>query len=79
LDASEARELAKAAAEVQSHYEINLDPKILAWTQFVMVAGSIYGPRILAANIRHKREAAEKKSRRASVVVEGNFTPHAPT
>ncbi len=74
LDADEARELAKAAAEVQSHYEMVIDPKVLAWGQLIMVAGSLYTPRILAASIRIKREAKEKRGN----VVQGNFN-HAPT
>lgn len=74
LDADEARELAKAAAEVQSHYELVIDPKVLAWGQLIMVAGSLYTPRILAASIRIKREAKDKRGN----VVQGNFN-HAPT
>ncbi len=79
LDESEARELAKAAAEVQSHYETVIDPKILAWAQLVMVAGSIYAPRMIAAKMRLNRERAEQRAK--SNVVQGPFgnSNHAPT
>lgn len=78
LDISEARELAKAAAAVQSHYETVIDPKLMAWAQLLIVAGGIYTPRFIAISVRTKKERAE---RRKTNVVQAQFgnQPHAPT
>lgn len=77
LDQDEARELAKAAANVQSHYEASIvDPKTMAWIQLGMVAASVYGPRVMSYSLRTKAEKDEKRKQRSNVVT-GNF-PHAP-
>lgn len=74
LDQAEAHELAKAAATVQGFYSTVIDPKIMAWGQLVIVAGSIYAPRVIAASMRIKREKAAKRNN----VVKGDFPNHAP-
>jgi hypothetical protein len=77
LDESEARELAKAAAEVQKHYDSVIDPKTLAWVQLGMVAASVYGPRVIAINFRHKAEKAARIQARNATnnVVDLNRAP----
>ena len=61
LDKEEARRLAEAAAAVGEHYRIGLDPRKAAWVNLAAVAGSIYGPRIMAAAIRRKKALEELK------------------
>jgi hypothetical protein len=68
LDPDEAKELAKAAAEVQKHYDTVIDPKTLAWVQLGMVAASVYGPRMIAVNIRLKNEKAQRRQQASNVV-----------
>lgn len=74
LDQAEAHELAKAAAAVQSFYSTVIDPKIMAWGQLIIVAGSIYAPRLIAVSVRIKKEKAAKRNN----VVKGDFPNHAP-
>lgn len=75
LSPDESKELAKAVAEVQSHYDTVIDPKTMAWVQLAMVAGSVYGPRMIAFNIRKKREKTIKKPAPDNTIP----FPHAPT
>lgn len=56
LDASEAQSLAIAIGAVQAHYPVNIDPKAIAWTNLIMVAGAIYGTRAVAIYARKKME-----------------------
>jgi hypothetical protein len=59
LDKGEAARLAEAAAAVGEHYKIGLDPKKAAWVNLLAVAGSIYGPRLMAAAIRRRKALEE--------------------
>jgi hypothetical protein len=69
LDESEARQLAEAAAEVQSHYEASfIDPKTMAWIQLGMVAASVYGPRAVVVMMRKKQEKEAKHHPQDNVV-----------
>lgn len=76
LDEAESKKLAEAASAVQAQYDVTLNPKMLAWSQLVIVAGAIYGPRAIAVSMRVKRE---KASKRASTVVSADFGNHATT
>lgn len=59
LSQDEARRLATAAAEVQRHYTLPaLDPGKVALATLVWTAGSIYWPKMRAAQVR---KAAEKR------------------
>lgn len=61
LDDKEAKLLAQSAAEVASHYNVEIDPKVMAWIGFFGVCGSIYGPRIAAMKIRKDMERREAR------------------
>jgi len=55
IDEAEAEKLAAAVDAVLSHYvAIDVDPKTRDWMGLIMVAGSIYGPRVLAAMMEVK-------------------------
>lgn len=62
LTAEESKQLANAIAEVNSHYNIAIDPKVMAWVGLTTTCVSIYAPRIAAYKIR---EGFEKKQRKA--------------
>ena len=48
LDQAEAKRYADATGNLMKHYDNKLNPKVLAWMQFVSVTGGIYGPRAVA-------------------------------
>ncbi len=54
LDPTEGKQLAVAVAEVARHYPTTVDPKVMAWVNFAMVAGMIYGPRIWVIRERNR-------------------------
>lgn len=62
LTEEEARKLSDASKEVAKHYSIGLTDKQLAWFNLTLVAGNLYGPRVIAFGIRKGSE------RRAKVV-----------
>lgn len=62
LTQDESKQLANAIAEVNSHYNIAIDPKVMAWIGLSTTCVSIYAPRIAAYKIR---EGFEKKQRKA--------------
>jgi hypothetical protein len=45
---SEAHDLSKAVVEVQKFYPLHVSEKALAWANLCMVAGAVYGSRIVA-------------------------------
>lgn len=47
LSPEEAHEFADAAVNVAKHYDVGASAKALAWTDLAMVAGSIYGVRVM--------------------------------
>ncbi len=57
LDAGEAKKLADAIRDVQKHYPTVIDPKKVAVANLFLVAGGIYGTRIVAAYNNKKKEA----------------------
>jgi len=61
LEESEAGELAKALDAVNSFYRVEVAEKTLAWINLSMVAGTIYGTRLIA--IRERRVAARAERR----------------
>lgn len=56
LDKSEARMLAEASASVAAHYDVSASAKTIAWTNLIMVAGTVYGTRIIAIRARNKKD-----------------------
>lgn len=61
LDPRESEQMAKAIAEVQRHYPMVVDPKIVAWTNLAAVAGMIYIPRVVSARKRITDSRKPKK------------------
>lgn len=64
----ESTELAKALSTVSQFYDVQVAEKSLAWINLGMVAGSIYGTRLVAIAAR----------RRHAKVVEAATTPTPP-
>jgi hypothetical protein len=62
LSPDEAKAMAEATANVAAHYNTLIDPKLMAWFSLFIVAGGVYGPRIMVIRARHKAEAAAKPS-----------------
>lgn len=57
LSAEEAEQLAVAISRVNELYDGYVIPeKAMAWINLVMAMGTVYGPRMIAYNIRRKRE-----------------------
>lgn len=61
LEDSESEALAKATANVMDQFDIKPDPKIEALIGLMMVAGSIYGPRVYLIKERKKEERLEAR------------------
>lgn len=68
LEEQEAKLLAEAVAEVQSHYNMTVDPKIVAWIGLAGVCGSLYGPRIAAYKLRKMTEEPMRPKAEKSTV-----------
>lgn len=62
IDKDEAKTLAEAAAAVGRHYDMNVPAKTVDWYNLIMVAGTVYGPRIsfLISKGRNRRAPAPK-------------------
>lgn len=57
LSAEEAEQLAVAISRVNELYDGYVIPeKAMAWINLAMAMGTVYGPRVIAYNIRRKRE-----------------------
>lgn len=59
LSPEEANSIATAVVEVQKHYPLDIDPKMVAWGQLAMALAMVYGPK--AYNIYSKKKGAEKQ------------------
>lgn len=58
LSEAEAKKLDAAVTEVMRFYtDVEISPVVQAWLNLAMVGGVIYGPRIMAHNIRKKAQA----------------------
>lgn len=60
INETEANTLARAVCTVQQYYPTHVSAKALAWTNLVMVAGSVYGSRIVAVWADEKAKENEK-------------------
>lgn len=56
----EATNLGTAIATVNSFYNVAVADKTMAWIALAMVAGQVYGPRVMAIGIRRRSERAER-------------------
>jgi hypothetical protein len=56
LDQNESKMLAQAIADVAKFYPVAVDPKTIAWINLTMVAGMVYGPRIVAIAYKPPKE-----------------------
>ena len=60
LASEEAEQLAIAIQKVNEQYDTVMNPKVMAWAQLALVAGSIYGTRIYTIRARHMAAMASK-------------------
>lgn len=65
LDTDEATSLAQATANVLIEFDVQPNPKVQAVVGLVMVAGSLYGPRVYLIKERRKEEK-EKRAERSN-------------
>lgn len=72
LSEVESSQLAKAIKDVSELYDVPfMDEKTLAWFNLAMVAGKVYGPRVIAAVNNNKKKPVEVKQ--APVMQMPNF------
>lgn len=60
LSEDEARKLSDASKEVLKHYPLGVSDKTIAWVNLAVIAGGVYGTRIMAYNVRR---GAERRAR----------------
>lgn len=63
LTPDESKRLADAINEVNKHYDISVDPKVMAWVALGTTMTSIYAPRIGAYKIKQMAESKKKKEK----------------
>lgn len=57
----ESKQLAQAAKNLASHYNITVSPVVMAWIQLGATASAIYGPRVAILVAMKKAEAAQNQ------------------
>lgn len=62
LDPEEAKRMSDAIKEVGKHYAMEIDPKKLALIELSVVCAGIYGPRVVSAWRKGKKNVAEKQA-----------------
>ena len=72
LTETESSDLAKAVVNVQRHYPVHASAKALDWANLCMVAGAVYGSRIVAVWADNK---AKEKERRDNAPPMNTVTP----
>lgn len=60
LSQEESDAVARAIADVASHYPIAVDPKTMAWINLGMCLGTVYGTRAISYGIRKRTEKKEQ-------------------
>jgi len=60
LDKTEAQQYADALKQLMAHYPRKFNPKAVAWLNFMVVVGGIYGTRFTAYRMRIKEENKDK-------------------
>jgi hypothetical protein len=76
LTPDETEAYAAAVADVASYYNAAIDPRTLAWVNLVMVAGGLYGSRMVAI---HHRLKSERKDNVVPFPSPGQSPAPAPT
>lgn len=72
LSDEEAAEFADAAVNVAKHYDVGASAKALAWTDLAMIAGSIYGARVMTIYGRVQAERRGGASARSGPLPNGH-------
>lgn len=67
LSPEESKQLAAAVAEVNAHYNIAVDPKVMAWVGLTTTCVSIYAPRVASYKIRASFEEKKRKANEKQV------------
>lgn len=73
LTTDETKVLAGAITDVAKHYPHNIDAKMIAWSNLMMVALGLYGSRAFAIYTRVKSTSEKEKTPPASNVVAHPF------
>lgn len=70
IDNHQARALTEAVLDVVQHYDLHVDPKLMAWINLGSIAAMIYTPKIMAITVqraeRKKRERAQRTAAAAA-------------
>jgi len=61
LSPDESKKLADAINNVNEHYNVALDPKVMAWVGLTTTCVAIYTPRVAAYKIRIAAETKKRK------------------
>lgn len=75
ISKDESKAMAEAIAEVASHYNATLDPKVMAWVGFAGAMGAVYGPRVAAIRLRKSMEKSNGKNPNNLSVIKPNAGP----
>lgn len=78
LDPEEAKDLSEGIVEVGKHYRMDFDPKKVAIAELLIVAGNIYGTRIMAYRLRRNAEKKNKGPAEEPITVMSADTPVMP-
>jgi hypothetical protein len=75
---AESKQLAEAAGKVMRHYPIETTQKTLDWAGLGLLAGTIYGTRVVAIGMRRDKERREARATGAGSVMGNGATifPH---
>ena len=78
LSAEESKQLANAVAEVNQHYNVAIDPKVMAWVGLTTTCVSIYAPRVASYKIRASFEEQKRKANEKQVTAPTGKKVEAP-
>lgn len=79
LDESEAGQLAVALSTVNAFYHVEVAEKTMAWVSLAMVAGTVYGSRLVAIGARRREERGATRARPVNAApVQPVATPVSP-
>lgn len=75
LTEQESKTLAKAIQDVNQHYNVGIDPKVMAWVGLVTTCVAIYAPRLAM----YKMSNTFKKDKKAQGTKVQSIVPLNPT